>query len=191
MRLPCRTHGADRTEDPAALAPSAALSNHAEPIHPRRGAEQPDPRHRPLATPLWAISSAGPGSAGFPAGLLGAPAFQPASPDAGSMPASGDLASKATWQAHSRMFSSDGFGWGLKGFRNFPRLWHGVEPCQRRAGWKAAGKKTGAEHLFQGKTEGKTGRGKQGGKQGQTRGENRDRPRFSARLGSVLCCYCL
>jgi hypothetical protein len=21
--------------------------------------------------------------------------------------------------------------------------------------------------------------------------ENRDRPRFSARLGSVLCCYCL
>jgi hypothetical protein len=28
-----------------------------------------------------------------------------------------------------------------------------------------------------------------GGKQGP--GENRDRPRFSARLGSVLCCYCL
>jgi hypothetical protein len=26
---------------------------------------------------------------------------------------------------------------GFKGFRDFPRLWHGIEPCQRRAGWKA------------------------------------------------------
>jgi hypothetical protein len=72
-------------------------------------------------------------------GLLVAPAFQPASPDAGSMPASGDLAFGATWHAPSRMFCSDGFGAGLKGFRDFLRLWRGIEPRQRRAGWKAGG----------------------------------------------------
>jgi|GEM_PF-4528886 len=65
---------------------------------------------------------------------LGAPAFQPASPDAGSMPASGDRAARATWYVSFRMFSSDGFGSGLKGFRDFLRLWHGIEPCQSRAG---------------------------------------------------------
>ncbi|ESQ16265.1 MAG: hypothetical protein N838_20520 [Thiohalocapsa sp. PB-PSB1] len=72
-------------------------------------------------------------------GLLVAPAFQPASPDAGSMPASGDLAFGATWHAPSRMFCSDGFGAGLKGFRDFLRLWRGIEPRLRRAGWKAGG----------------------------------------------------
>jgi hypothetical protein len=72
-------------------------------------------------------------------GLLVAPAFQPASPDSGSMPASGDLAFGATWHAPSRMFCSDGFGAGLKGFRDFLRLWRGIEPRLRRAGWKAGG----------------------------------------------------
>ncbi|HCS90525.1 MAG TPA: hypothetical protein DIW77_10865 [Chromatiaceae bacterium] len=30
-------------------------------------------------------------------------------------------------------------GLGLKGFRDFLRLWRGIEPRQRRAGWKAGG----------------------------------------------------
>ncbi|HCS90526.1 MAG TPA: hypothetical protein DIW77_10870 [Chromatiaceae bacterium] len=55
------------------------------------------------------------------------------------MPASGDLAAGATWQIPSRMSSSDGFSLGLKGFRDFLRLWRGIEPRQRRAGWKAGG----------------------------------------------------
>jgi hypothetical protein len=62
------------------------------------------------------LSSRPTGSAGFPVGLLGAPAFQSASPDAGSMPASGDLAVGTTWRVLSRMFILDGIGSGLKSF---------------------------------------------------------------------------
>jgi hypothetical protein len=53
------------------------------------------------------------------------------------MPASGDLAAEAIWHVPSRMFGSARFGLGLKGFGDFLRLWHGIEPCQSRAGWKA------------------------------------------------------
>jgi hypothetical protein len=55
------------------------------------------------------LSSRPTGSASFPAGPLGAPAFQPASPDAGSMPASGDLATAATSHVTFRPFNSDKF----------------------------------------------------------------------------------
>jgi hypothetical protein len=84
--------------------------------------------------------------------LLGAPAFQPASPDAGSMPVSGDRVARATWYVPFRMFSSDGFGLGLKGFRDFLRLWHGIEPCQSRAGWKAGGPSEPRQRLKKGHT---------------------------------------
>jgi hypothetical protein len=85
--------------------------------------------------------------------LLGAPAFQPASPDAGSMPASGDRAARATWYVSFRMFSSDGFGSGLKGFRDFLRLWHGIEPRQSRAGWKAGDPSEPRQRLKKGHTK--------------------------------------
>jgi hypothetical protein len=97
------------------------------------GAAWPRPPHGPAGKPAVPVF---PGSAGFPweRRLSSRPRLMRA-----RCPHQAILRPERLGRSPPACPAPDGFGLGLKGFRDFLRLWHGIEPRQRRAGWKAGG----------------------------------------------------